>query len=64
MRLSNIVHLTREHHFNITLVPSHTDHYILTNTGIGATIINVMVRNKFNRVLLGLHTQLYFITKI
>jgi len=34
MRLSNIVHLTREHHFNITRVPLHTEHYILTNTRI------------------------------
>jgi len=31
MRLNNIIHLTREHRFNNTLVPLHTEHYILTN---------------------------------
>jgi len=46
MRLNNIIHLTREHHFNITLVPLHTEHYILTNTGIATTILNTIVRNK------------------
>ena len=39
LRLTNIVHLTREHHFNMTLVLLHTEHYVLTNTGIIATII-------------------------
>jgi len=27
MRLNNIIHLTGEHHFNITLAPLHTEHY-------------------------------------
>jgi len=48
--LNNIVHLTREHHFNSTLVPLLTEHYILTNTRIAATILNAIVRNKFNNI--------------
>jgi len=44
--LNNIVHLTTEHHFNITLVPLHTEHYILTNIRIATTILNTIVRNK------------------
>ena len=45
MRLNNIVDLTREHHFNVTLVPLHTEHYILTSTRIATTILNKIVRN-------------------
>jgi len=38
MRLYNIIHLTRKHLFNITLVPMQTEHYILClieNLGLG-----------------------------
>jgi len=50
MRLYNIIHLTRKHLFDITLVPVQTEHYILANTGIATTIINTIVRNKFDNV--------------
>jgi len=39
MRLYNIIHLTRKHLFNITLVPMQTEHYILANTRIATIII-------------------------
>jgi len=41
MRLYNIIHLTRKHLFNITLVPMQTEYYIFANrpTGIATTII-------------------------
>jgi len=39
MKLYNIIHLTRKHLFNITLVPMQTEHYIPANTGIATTII-------------------------
>jgi len=41
MRLYNIIHLTRKHLFNITFIPMQTGHYILANTGIATTIINL-----------------------
>jgi len=47
MRFDNIVHLTREHHFNITLVPLHTEHYILTSTRI-VTTIYLMQQSEIN----------------
>jgi len=43
MRLYNIIHLTRKHIFNVTLVPMQTEHYILANTGIAMTIIYLFI---------------------
>jgi len=40
MRLYNIIHLTREHPFEITPVPMQTEHHIFANTGIATTIIS------------------------
>jgi len=50
MRLDNIIHPTREHPFDITLVPLQTEYYILANTGIATTTVNTIVRNKVNNI--------------
>ena len=44
---------------NISLVPLHTEHYILTNTRIATTILNTIVRNKFNNIWIMGKTSLY-----
>jgi len=50
MRLNNIIHLTSEHPFSITLEPLQTEHHIFANTGIATAIIDAIVRNKFDNI--------------
>jgi len=40
----NIIHLTRKHLFNITLVPMQTEQYILANTGIATSVFDEPIK--------------------
>jgi len=50
IRFYDIIHLTRKHLFNITLVPMQTEHYILANTGVATTIIYLQNRTKYTNI--------------
>jgi len=57
MRLYNIIHLTRKHLFNITLVPMQTEHYIHANTGIATTVIYLFKINILDSLKQRFHLQ-------